>query len=87
MSYAVRLHEDAAEALHRLDPSIRKRLVKRIAAMREKPPRRHMRSGLDFFAEEVGQYRIVFTCEANQKVVYFVGNQKDYEKWYSKRKR
>jgi len=46
-----------------------------------------MRSGLDFFAEEVGQYRIVFTCEANQKVVYFVGNQKDYEKWYSKRKR
>jgi hypothetical protein len=51
--------------------------------MRDEPSRRHMEYGLDFFVIEVGQYIIVYTCEGKQKTIYFVGNPKDYEKWYS----
>ena len=82
-SYFVSLHEDAAKMLEGLDASVRARLIKRIARMRSEPPGRHMAHGLDFFVEEAGQYRIVYTVEGDSKIVYFAGRHKDYEKWYS----
>lgn len=85
MSFEVLLHEDAAARLLRMDASIRERLVKRIARMRDEPVGRHLGYGLDFFVIEIGQYRMVYTCEGRKKTIYFVGNHKEYEKWYSTR--
>ncbi|MEM3556174.1 MAG: hypothetical protein QXF56_05630 [Candidatus Micrarchaeia archaeon] len=83
MSFEVLLHEDASAKLLRMDASVRERLIKRIARMREEPPGRHMKHGLDFFVIDVGQYRIVYTCKGSCKTVYFVGTHKEYERWYS----
>ncbi len=83
MNFRVLLHEDAANALFKLDASMRERLIKRIARMREEPSGRHMKHGLDFFVEEAGQYRIVYTCDGETKTIYFIGKHKAYEEWYS----
>lgn len=83
MSYEVVLHEDAEERLLKIDKPVRERIIKRIARMRSESPRRHMKHGLDFFVEEAGQYRIVYKFSENKKVIYFVGDHKEYEKWYS----
>ena len=83
MSFKVTLHEDAAKQLEKLDKSIREQLIKRFARMRGEPPGRHLKHGLDFFVENAGQYRIVYRIEENEKKVYFVGDHKNYEKWFS----
>ena len=83
MNFEVSLHEDAAKQVEQFDSSIKRRLIKRIARMRFEPPGRHLKHGLDFFVEEAGQYRIVYTCEESEKTVYFVGDHKSYEKWFS----
>ncbi len=46
---------------------------------------RHMKQGLDFFVLEVGQYRIALKINEQQKTktIYFIGNHKQYEKWYA----
>jgi len=83
MSFEIFLHEDASTRLLRMDASVRERLIKRIARMREEPPGRHMKHGLDFFVIDTDQYRIVYTCKGNCKTIYFAGTHKEYEKWYS----
>jgi len=83
MNFEVLLHEDAAASILKIDALIRERIIKRIARMRDEPAGRHLKYGLDFFVIVVGQYRIVYTCEGKQKTIYFVGNHKEYEKWYS----
>jgi len=80
MSFEVLLHEDAAARLLGMDASVRERMIKRIARMREEPAGRHLKYGLDSFVIEIGQYRIVYTCEGKRKTIYFVGNHKEYEK-------
>lgn len=84
MSYEVGLHEDAERELEKLDHSIKEKLIKRMARMREEEPGRHLHHGLPYFVEEVGQYRIAYTCHGNEKTVYFAGSHKDYEKWLKK---
>jgi len=87
MNFEVLLHEDAANTLLKMDASVRERLIKRIARMREEPSGRHLKYGLGFFVIEVGQYRIVYTFEGNHKTIYFLGDHKEYEKWYSTKQR
>lgn len=85
MNYEVTLADDARENLSKLDKPIRERIIKRIARMRSEPSGRHFTGGLDYFVEEAGQHRIAYKCyeNENRKVVYFIGDQKQYEKWYS----
>lgn len=83
MSFEVFLHEDASARLLRMDASVRERLIKRIARMREEPVGRHMKHGLSFFVIDIDKYRIVYACTGNCKTIYFVGTHKEYEKWYS----
>ncbi|MDO8340312.1 MAG: hypothetical protein Q7T16_06675 [Candidatus Burarchaeum sp.] len=87
MSFEVSLHEEASKALLALDASVRERIIKRIARMREEPSGRHLQHGVDFFVEEVGQYRIVYRCRENRKLIYFIGKHKDYESWYSSKRK
>lgn len=37
-----------------------------------------------FCVEEVGQYRIAYFQNKNIKEIHFIGNHKQYEKWYKK---
>ena len=43
-----------------------------------------MLHGLTAFVEESGQYRIIYTCREQQKTILFIGDHKNYEKWFKK---
>jgi mRNA-degrading endonuclease RelE of RelBE toxin-antitoxin system len=68
---------------HELPEDIKERVAKKIKKILEGLPGRHLRHGIDFFVQEVGQYRICYKSDEQKKlrVFYFVGNHKDYEKW------
>lgn len=80
--YEVTFQADARKSFSSLDTAVKNRIIKVAVKMRTAQPGRHLKHGLDFFVEEAGQYRVVFTCEENRKEIYFVGNHKEYEKWY-----
>jgi mRNA-degrading endonuclease HigB of HigAB toxin-antitoxin module len=66
-----------------LDSTIKERVAKKIGKILAYPAKRHLRK-VSFFVDEVGQYRIVYRVFKDTKRVrfYFVGNHKEYEKWY-----
>jgi mRNA-degrading endonuclease RelE of RelBE toxin-antitoxin system len=66
-----------------LDPEIKSRVAKKIKKILEYPQKRHLKK-VSFFVAEVAQYRIIYKVfEDNNRVrFYFIGNHKDYEKWY-----
>ncbi len=68
-----------------LDHAMKVRVAKKIRKILERPKKRHMRKNARFFVDEVGQYRITYRVfdEQNQVRFYFVGDHKQYEKWYS----
>jgi mRNA-degrading endonuclease RelE of RelBE toxin-antitoxin system len=58
-----------------------KRLFKKIQELKEDKTFRHLKLGSPYFVLEVGQYRICFIEETNQRTLLFIGNHKEYEKW------
>jgi hypothetical protein len=81
--FAPEFHDSWAECFERLPENIKPRVAKKIRRILEGLPGRHLRFGVDFFVEEVGQYRICYKSfnERNVRRFYFVGNHKEYEKW------
>jgi len=59
------------------------RVWKKIKQILSGLPARHLQHGVNFFVEEVGQYRICYKSFEDRKIrrFYFVGKHKDYEKW------
>ncbi len=85
MKFEILFKDSALEEFLKLDKSIRIRIGKKIKQMeRADLKTRHLRSGIPFFVLEVGQYRICFSINVArmEKTVYFIGNHKDYERWY-----
>ena len=84
MKYSVGFQEDARKHLLAMDFSVREKLIRKIARMENEPPGRHLRFGLPYFVEQLGQYRIAYTCDEKkgEKIIHFVGDHKEYEKWY-----
>lgn len=68
----------------KLDNSIKEIIWKKIQQLKilEKP--RHLEHGLNYFVVETGQYRICFEEKQNIRIIAFVGNHKQYEKWCKK---
>lgn len=68
----------------KLDKSVRDRILAKMEQLRGEHSSRHLKQ-TPIFVEEVGQYRICFSIREKEKVkiFYFVGDHKDYEKWYS----
>jgi len=60
------------------------RIVKKVSKILEYPQKRHMKSNARFFVDEIGQYRILYRVFEDLKQVkfYFVGDHKEYEKYY-----
>jgi mRNA-degrading endonuclease RelE of RelBE toxin-antitoxin system len=67
-----------------LDKGTRERVAKKIKKIIRFPYKKHLKGRARFFADEVGQYRIIYRVfEEDETVVfYFIGNHKDYTKWY-----
>lgn len=67
----------------KLDKSMRDRVWKKIQQLKLIPHSRHLKQGLDYFVSEVGQYRIAYKINEDKKtkILYFVGDHKEYEKW------
>ncbi len=81
--YGVEFDQDWPIHFQLLDKSIKERIAKKIGKILKYPNKRHLKKSL-FFVDEVGQYRIVYRIfEENKRVrFYFVGDHKEYEKWY-----
>lgn len=67
----------------KLDDITKKRILKKLEHMAQSLNARRLHKS-KFYIEEVGQYRIVFTEDENniKKQIFFIGNHKQYEKWY-----
>jgi hypothetical protein len=62
--------------------NIRKRIAKKLEALKADREFRHMRFGLPYFVLEINQYRVCFYERECTRTLLFVGNHKEYEKWY-----
>ncbi|MBU0532445.1 hypothetical protein KKB44_03045 [Candidatus Micrarchaeota archaeon] len=69
----------------KLPPDIQKRFMKRRDKYKIFPTHgfRHEKYGLEFFVDEIGQYRVLFVSEERIKTrkFYFIGDHKEYEKF------
>ncbi len=66
-----------------LDHSVQIPIWKKINQLKTLQSARHLERGLPYFVVEVGQYRICFEQIDDIRTIVFVGNHKQYEKWYS----
>jgi hypothetical protein len=83
MQYVPEYHADWKGYFDNLPNDIKERAVKKIRQILGGLPGRHLKHGLDFFVEEMGQYRICYKSLENSRTrcFYFVGTHKEYEKW------
>jgi mRNA-degrading endonuclease RelE of RelBE toxin-antitoxin system len=81
--YSLDFAEGWEAYFEKLDKSMRERVWRKIQQLKTIPHSRHLKHGLDYFVSEVGQYRIAYKIneEKKTKILYFVGDHKDYEKW------
>ena len=84
--YKATFHKDWPEYFDKLNNQIKERTAKKIQKILERPQKRHLVSGAKYFVDEIGQYRILYLIfEEKQEVrFFFIGNHKEYEKWYKK---
>ena len=78
-----RLSENAEKDLDAMDGAQRELFIKHVEKISKMPPRRHMRFGLPFNVEEVGQGRIIYNFE--NEILFILrcfSIHKEYEKWY-----
>ena len=82
--YKATYDEDWPKYFNGLDSAIKERIAKKIQKIIEFPKKRHLSQKAKFFVDEVGQHRILYRVfnETNEVRFYFVGNHKEYEKWY-----
>jgi mRNA-degrading endonuclease RelE of RelBE toxin-antitoxin system len=81
--YAEEFDQGWPKLFQPLDRTIKERIAKKIKKVLEYPQKRHLKKA-QFFVAEVGQYRIIYRVfEENKRIrFYFVGDHKEYEKWY-----
>lgn len=67
----------------KFDKATQQRILKKLEQMKQPLQARGLKA-LKVVVEEVGQYRIAFyqNQENHCKEIHFVGNHKQYEKWY-----
>ena len=82
--YKATFHKDWPEYFDRLEHTIKGRVAKKIQKILECPQKRHLSGEAKYFVDETGQHRILYMVfEEKQEVrFFFVGDHKDYEKWY-----
>ena len=83
MAFKIEFHPDWARYYSQLDESIRKRIAKKVAQLIREQKFRHLKFGLEHCVVEVGQYRVCFieNTQEKKRIFVFVGDHKEYEKW------
>ena len=78
--------EEWPNYFNKFSNEMKERIVKKISKILEYPQKRHLQKGAKFFVGEIGQNRIVYRIFEHDKTVkfYFIGDHKEYEKWYKK---
>lgn len=88
--YTLRFDEDWSKYYKKVPPDIQKRFKKRLKKYETFPTVsfRHAKHGVEFFTDEIGQYRVCFASDENSKIrrFYFIGDHKEYEKFIGIRK-
>lgn len=82
--YRATFDEDWPKYFEKIDNPVKERVAKKIKEILEFPQKRHLKKSAKFFVNEIGQHRIVYRVfEENKEVrFYFIGNHKEYEKWF-----
>ena len=82
--YIAAFDGDWPKYFNSLENTFKERVAKKMAKILEYPKKRHLGQKANFFVDEAGQHRILYRVfdDANEVRFYFVGNHKEYEKWY-----
>lgn len=82
--YKATFHKDWLECFGKLENTVKERVAKKIKKILEHLQKRHLGGSAKYFVVESGQYRILYMVfEEKQEVrFFFVGNHKEYERWY-----
>lgn len=77
------INEKAVEDLDGMDNGQRDFFLKHINKIAVMPPRRHMKYGIPYHVEEVGQGRLIYDMEDEVlTVIRCFSTHKEYEKWF-----
>lgn len=68
----------------KMDKSVQTIIWKKIQQQKNETKTRHLKHGVEFYVVETGQHRIAIKIneKENTKTIHFVGNHKQYEKWF-----
>lgn len=82
--YKVNFVEGWDKNFKKFDKNTQQIIIKKIEKQIEETKTRHLKLGVEFYVVELGQYRIAIKIEEERKIkeVWFVGNHKQYKKWY-----
>ena len=77
---------EAYDQFKKLDKSVKRMIAKTIDSLQFRDSGKRLKGFPQFFVKKVGQYRIVYTKDEKEKVkvIYFIGDHKEYGKWYSR---
>ena len=69
----------------KFDKPTQNKIVKKLNQM-EQPAKPRGLLASKYLVEEVGQYRVAYEADEQtyEKFIHFVGNHKQYEKWYKR---
>ena len=83
-SYEVLLMDEALATLNRLDKSMRERVKKKLEALGTLRPARTLKKRPDVWVLEIGDFRALYLIDktAKTKIIFFMGDHKEYEKKY-----
>lgn len=88
--YTLEFENSWRDYFRNVPPDIQIRFKKRLQKYETFPDFafRHEGRSVDYFVDEIGQYRVLFTSDENTKtrIFYFIGDHKEYEKFLGTRK-
>ncbi len=82
----VEFSENAVKDLDAMDKATYISFRKHLMKITMLPPRRHLRHGMPYSIEEVGQGRIAYQVDDEDETLYIIrcfAAHKEYEKWYN----
>lgn len=79
----VHLYELAEKDLDTMDNAVYELFIKHIEKISRLPLRRHLKFGMPFNVEEIGQGRIIYHIKGETLfIIRCFSSHKEYEKWY-----
>jgi len=86
--YTLKLNPNWGENFKKFDHATQQKIMKKIEKQQEETKTRHLKHGLEFYVIEIGQWRAALKINEKEKTktVCFIGNHKQYERWYKSKK-